>query len=467
MRLERVDRGHAEVGDAHDLLGDRHGGGHEVHLALHGLLQDHVHREHAVDLVGAFENPVDAGIAVAALHAGLGRVAHAAVDLDRLVDDQVEHLGSEDLHHGALRGEVGNALQRGLALLHAARLERLDGVVDVLSGPVGGRFAGVDLDGALAELVADGPVLRDGPAELVALVGVLHGAGDRPLGAAEHRAAEFDAADVEDVDRDFEALAALVKQVLDRDLDVVEEDLTGGRSLDAHLLLLGVLGDPLAVAVDDEGREVLVVVNLGKDDHHVGKSAVGDPHLLAVDDVMLSVLGQLGGGLAAVGVRSAAGLGQAVAALEFPRGHARDVLLFLRFVAVVEDGQGADAGVGGEAHAEGVSVAERLGDQHGRLEVEAHAAELLRDARAEEAEFAGLFHERFGQAFLLVVDGVELGVDVLGDEIHRHLLHHPLLLIPFFRNEDVARCGLADEPLSAGDGLAGLAVGILCHDKGD
>ena len=387
------------------------------------------------------------------------------MDLDRLVDDQVEHLRSEDLHHGALRGEVGDALQRGLALLHAARFERLDGVVDVLGGAVGGRLTGIDLDGALGQLVADGAILGDGSAELVAFVGVLHAAGQRALGRADHGATELDAADVEDVDRNLESLLALVEQVLDRDLDVVEEDLAGGGTLDAHLLLLRVLGDAFGVAVHDERGEFLVVVNLGKDDHHVGKSAVGDPHLLAVDDVVLSVLAQGGGCLAAVGVRSAAGLSQAVAALELAAGHAGHVLLLLLLVAVVEDGQCADAGVRGEAHAERVAVAEGLGDEHGRLEVEAHAAEFFRDARAEEAELARLLHQRLDQAFLLVVDGVELVVHVLGDEVLGHLLHHALLLIPLFGDEDVARGGLADEPLSAGDGLAGLAVGVLCHDS--
>ena len=334
-----------------------------------------------------------------------------------------------------------------------------------MGGAVGGGLAGVDLDRALGQLVADGAILGDGPAELVALVGVLHAAGQRALGGTDHCAAELDAADVEDVDRDLEALLALIEQVLDGNLDVVEEDLAGGGSLDAHLLLFGVLGDALGVAVHDERGQVLVVVNLGKDDHHVGKPAIGDPHLLAVDDVVLSVLGQLRRRLAAVGVRSAAGLSQAVAAFQLAAGHAGHVLLLLRVVAVVEDGQGANAGVGREAHAERVRVAEGLGDEHGRLEVEAHAAEFLRDARAEEAELAGLLHQRLRQSFLLVVDGVELVEDVLLDEVLGHLLHHQLLLIPLFGDEDVARGGLADEPLSAGDGLTGLAVGVLCHDS--
>ena len=48
-----------------------------------------------------------------------------------------------------------------------------------------------------------------------------------PFGGTDHGTAELDAADVEDVDRDLEALFALIEQVLDRHLHVVEEDLAG------------------------------------------------------------------------------------------------------------------------------------------------------------------------------------------------------------------------------------------------
>ncbi len=183
---------------------------------------------------------------------------------------------------------------------------------------------------------------------------------------------------------------------------------------------------------------------------------------------MFAVFGELGCGLAAVGVRSAAGLGQAVAALELAAGHARHVLLLLGVVAVVQDGQGADAGVGRETHAKGVPVANGFGNEHRRLEVQAHAAEVLGYRAAEEAEFAGLFHELLHEARLLLVDGFDVGMDALRNEVVRHLLDHPLLLVPLFGNEDVARSGFPDQELAAGDGLAGLVfVWILRHDDED
>ena len=60
----------------------------------------------------------------------------------------------------------------------------------------------------------------------------------------------------------------------------------------------------------------------------------------------------MGLGFAAVGIGTGAGLGQAIAAFQFTRGQAWYPFFLLFFIAVVEDGQGADASVGAEAYAE-------------------------------------------------------------------------------------------------------------------
>ena len=82
------------------------------------------------------------------------------------------------------------------------------------------------------------------------------------------------------------------------------------------------------------------------------------------------------------------------------------------------------------------------------------------DGAAEEAEFAGFFHQLFNQAGLLLVDGFDVGVHALGDEVVRHLLDHLLLLVPLFGNEDVLRSGFPDQEFASSDGLSGL-FGIL------
>ena len=91
-------------------------------LPLHGLLPDHAFDgQHAVGLVGAFEDAVDAGVAVGVLGTGLRAVAHASVHLHRFVDHVVRHLGSRGCscmaHSGA---KAAMPARRRLAFVHAA-----------------------------------------------------------------------------------------------------------------------------------------------------------------------------------------------------------------------------------------------------------------------------------------------------------------------------------------------------------
>ena len=163
-----------------------------------------------------------------------------------------------------------------------------------MGGAVHGRFQGVRLDGHLAKLVANRPVLADGTPKLLPSVGVFHALVDGVLARTNDDPTELDASNVEDVHGNLEAFAAVVEEVFHGHLNVVEEELAGARPFDAHLLFLGIHRDAFEAFFEDEGTQVLVVVNLGKHNHHVGESTVGDPHLLAVEYVVGAGLIQLG-----------------------------------------------------------------------------------------------------------------------------------------------------------------------------
>src|SRR6476646_4076447 len=83
-------------------------------VPLEELLADH----HALDLRGALADQQQRGVAVEALDLVLLRVAVAAVDAERVLDDLLAGLGGEQLGHAGL--EVG-ALA---GVLHARGLER-------------------------------------------------------------------------------------------------------------------------------------------------------------------------------------------------------------------------------------------------------------------------------------------------------------------------------------------------------
>ena len=66
--------------------------------------------QQAVDLVGAFEDAVDARVAVVALGRVVAHEAVAAVDLDVLVEHEVQHLAAGDLRDRRFDGVF---LERG------------------------------------------------------------------------------------------------------------------------------------------------------------------------------------------------------------------------------------------------------------------------------------------------------------------------------------------------------------------
>src|SRR4029453_13046476 len=115
---------------------------------------------------------------------------------------------------------------------------------------------------------------------------------DRPFETgADHPARtgrDRETALVEPVHRDLEALALLADEVLGRDLDVLEEELTGRAGPHAELVL-GVRGrEPGHSLLEEEGGDALVLrgrVRLREHERMVGDRRVRDPVLRAVEDV--------------------------------------------------------------------------------------------------------------------------------------------------------------------------------------
>src|ERR1017187_10427764 len=99
------------------------------------------------------------------------------------------------------------------------------------------------------------------------------------FGSADGESAEFQAADIEDVEGDDVAAASLAEQVVDRHRGVIEEDGRGGTALDAHLLFFSAAGDAGKGAFDQKRTE-LFTINFGEYGEEVGFAAFCDPHLL-------------------------------------------------------------------------------------------------------------------------------------------------------------------------------------------
>ena len=301
---------------------------------------------HDLQLRGALVDVRDAGVAVEAFAGVVLHEARSAVHLDGVVRVAVGELRRHALAH---RGEgVG---QLGVALLLLALLGRqlalagdvVEGLVDV---HVAGRLVehgagGVGAGTHEGEHLVDGGELDDGAAELSALVGVL--VGFAPGGFAEAHGLRHDAeagAVHERHDVLDEAQATLAAQLGG---GVVEDQLAGGRSLDAHLILDAADVDAaVALVVDEHGEAAAVAGALfgaGQDEVDV-RVAVGDEALHAVQSPALR--GLVVGGLEHDGLQVAAGVGLGeVHRHRFAGADARDVAAVLILVAELVERLGA------------------------------------------------------------------------------------------------------------------------------
>ncbi len=196
-------------------------------------LQKHRGRQDSVDFVGAFEDSVDAGVAIEALHRVVLMVAVAAMDLDGFVGHEAQCLRAENLGERAFHGELFDRGEQR-PLLHQ--------ILDVAHDAVGHRLIDEHARGHLRQFVLDQPELANRLPERLALAGVAKRMRKSFLAfpVGEHR--ELEAAQVENVEGDDVASADLAQYVLHRYMDVVQVDRRGGCALEAHFLLFRTCG---------------------------------------------------------------------------------------------------------------------------------------------------------------------------------------------------------------------------------
>jgi hypothetical protein len=149
--------------------------------------------------------------------------------------------------------------------------------------------------------------------------------------------------------------------------------------------------------------------------HPVGLQAVGDPHLLTGDHIVVTVLA--GHTLDARHVAARRGLAHADAAHHVASNGRHQKLPAQLVAAKARQRRGAHVGLhtDGHRHATTFDVAQRLGHRHGIGIVEARAAKGLRLGEAQQTQVAKLLEHLMGGkdlgGFPFIDVGVDLGVD--------------------------------------------------------
>jgi len=144
-----------------------------------------------------------------------------------------------------------------------------------------------------------------------------------------------------------ESLAFGPEQVLDRHPAVLQRERRRNRAFQAHLGLV-LAGDKAGHALlyqkTGDAVRARLRICLGRAGNHVGNRARGDPHLAAVQDVMVAVAD--GNGAGGAGIRAGLGFGQPEGGQALPRTQTWQPLPLLLLVAKVVDRRAAQRHVG-------------------------------------------------------------------------------------------------------------------------
>ena len=228
----------------------------------------------------------------------------------------------------------------------------------------------------------------------------------------------------------------------------------GRRAADAHLVLFRADGEAREVPLHQKRGELLAV-HLREDGEQVGEAGVGDPHLFAVEDVVLAV----GESLARARQFSASepeeASDSAYAPTISPAASLRQIFLLLLFGAEVDDGQRADAGMCAPGGGEAGILGDVIRDHGGGDLVHLEAAVGLGNLDAAQAQVARLLQQVARDGEVLVFDLLDVGQDFVDGEFFRGLADQPVLLGEVLRSEDLVELALFEQKAAAGNPGAG------------
>ncbi len=167
--------------------------------------------------------------------------------------------------------------------------------------------------------------------------GVARSRAEHFLRAAEAGSAERESADIQNIEGDDVAAADFMQQIFLGHQAILKKDRRGGAAVQTHLFFFGAGREAGVAALDDEAGEFFAV-DFGEDDVDVGKAAVGDPHLLAVEHPVLAIGREHGARAGSLRVGAGLRLGEAIGGQPFAGGKLRKIFLLLLFGAEINDG---------------------------------------------------------------------------------------------------------------------------------
>src|SRR4029077_202527 len=154
--------------------------------------------------------------------------------------------------------------------------------------------------------------------------------------------AKSKAAGIQYIERNDVAAPDFVQQIFFRHFAVFQEHRRGGAAMNSHFVFFVAWLASGITAFDDEGGK-LFAVDFGEYDVEIREAAVGNPHLLPVQNIVRAFAVQFGAREGILRVGAGLGLAEAIRANQLRSSKLREILLFLRFGAEIDDWQSSDS----------------------------------------------------------------------------------------------------------------------------
>ena len=273
-------------------------------------------------------------------------------------------------------------------------------------------------------------------AECLPLLGILQRNREHVFRGSDRGGTQFQASDIQDVECDHVSTANFAEHIFHWHRNVIEIHGRGGTAGDAHLVLFRAAAHSGKVSLDQK-RSELFSSNLGKYREQIGRPAVGDPHLLAVQDVVFSVRREVGAGSCGQSIGACQRFGERIRGQHFDFCQLRQVLPLLLLVAKVDDRQRADAGMSRVPAAVRAIAPHAFRRDHQRRQIHGHAAILLGDRHRGQTQFHRFAQHGHGDARLLFADRRQIRLDFVGPEFVNHVADGEMFLAQIFGRENI------------------------------
>ncbi len=178
-------------------------------MAAHSTFHQHLNDEHTIDFVGAFEDPVNARIAIGAADRIIFVETVTTEDLHAFVHSEIEHFAAIDLRDRAFYCIFFEHFH-GVLYAVARSVSGVHGGFHVPRTAVHHRLDRENLYGYFSEFFLDQAKVCDLLPECFALLGVFGSSHQHILGAADARSAQSEAARVQHIESDNVAPADFV-----------------------------------------------------------------------------------------------------------------------------------------------------------------------------------------------------------------------------------------------------------------